>query len=153
MKIISVFLILIFLVLFGCTNNSIVSNNIVSNDQIENHTVPTTNIVKNLTDNQNLGNSNVINTVKEFVVTGANFKYNPSQIRVSKGDRVKITFIADDMMHDFVIDELSIRTNILRKGQSETLEFTADNVGTFTYYCSVGSHRALGMEGKLIVES
>ena len=33
-----------------------------------------------------------------------------------------------------------------------TAEFTADKVGSFEYYCSVGSHRSMGMKGVLKVE-
>jgi plastocyanin len=33
----------------------------------------------------------------------------------------------------------------------EVIEFTADKVGSFEYYCSVGSHRQMGMKGVLKV--
>src|SRR3990167_9256749 len=37
-------------------------------------------------------------------------------------------------------------------GQSASVEFTADKAGGFEYYCSVGTHRAMGMVGAFIVE-
>jgi uncharacterized cupredoxin-like copper-binding protein len=55
--------------------------------------------------------------------------------------------------HDFVIEGLigsNGRTNLLAAGQSQTITTTL-SPGTWTYYCSVPTHRALGMEGKLIV--
>jgi uncharacterized cupredoxin-like copper-binding protein len=55
--------------------------------------------------------------------------------------------------HDFVIEGLigsNGRTNLLSAGQSQTITTTL-SPGTWTYYCSVPTHRALGMEGKLIV--
>lgn len=90
--------------------------------------------------------------VKEFTVHGSSFKFGPAELRVKKGDRVRINFISDDIGHNFVIDELDIRTNLISEGASEVVEFVADKVGEFPIYCSVGQHRALGMEGKIIVE-
>lgn len=90
--------------------------------------------------------------LKEFSVTGSNFKFDPAEIRVKVGDTVKITFTATGMMHDFVIDELNAKTKILQPGQTETIEFVASEAGTFEYYCSVGQHRQNGMVGNLIVE-
>ncbi|MEY4731380.1 MAG: hypothetical protein RL681_326, partial [Candidatus Parcubacteria bacterium] len=42
-------------------------------------------------------------------------------------------------------------TKVLTDGQSETIEFVANKAGTFEYYCSVGSHRQMGMKGTLTV--
>ena len=55
-------------------------------------------------------------------------------------------------MHDFVIDELNVKSEITKGGNSTVVEFTPDTAGTFEFYCSVGQHRANGMVGKLIVE-
>ena len=51
-----------------------------------------------------------------------------------------------------MIDEFGVRTKQITAGQTDEINFTADKVGTFEYYCSVGKHRALGMKGNLIVE-
>lgn len=90
--------------------------------------------------------------VKEFTVEGSAFKFVPAQIKVKKGDTVKITFVNKGGSHDFVIDELDVATKQLGAGESETVEFVADKAGTFEYYCSVGNHRAQGMKGNLVVE-
>lgn len=90
--------------------------------------------------------------VKTVAVEGGSFYYKPNEIRVKKGDKVRVVLESKDMMHDFVIDELGVRTAILKAGETGTVEFTADKTGTFEYYCSVGQHRANGMVGKLIVE-
>ncbi len=90
--------------------------------------------------------------VKEFVVSGDNFTFSPSSIRVNKGDTVRIVFQSQVGMHDLVIDEFDVRTAFLQAGKSETIEFTVDKSGTFEYYCSVGTHRQMGMVGTLIVE-
>ena len=90
--------------------------------------------------------------VREFTVNGSSFEFDPSEIRVKQGDKVRVTFNNLEALHDWRIDELGIATQQLSAGQSETVEFVASQAGTFEYYCSIGMHRQLGMVGKLIVE-
>jgi nitrosocyanin len=91
--------------------------------------------------------------VKEFTVTGSAFKFDPATLTVKKGDKVKITFKNNSGgMHDFVIDELNVKSKVIASGAQEVIEFTADKTGTFEYYCSVGNHRQMGMKGNLVVE-
>ena len=93
----------------------------------------------------------VTEEVKEFVVTGQNFSFSPSVITVKKGDKVKITFKNTSGFHDFVIDNYGVATKQTQSPTTEVLEFTADKIGSFEYYCSVGTHRAMGMKGTLVV--
>lgn len=86
------------------------------------------------------------------MMEGKPFSFSQKEIRVKKGDKVKIQFKNMEGFHDWVIDEFNARTKQLPAGQSEIIEFIADKTGTFEYYCSVGQHRANGMVGKLIVE-
>ncbi|MDO8515973.1 MAG: cupredoxin domain-containing protein [bacterium] len=90
-------------------------------------------------------------TVKEFTVTGQNYSFSPSTLVVKKGDTVKITFKNVNGMHDFRIDEFRVATQKIQGGAEETVQFVADKVGAFQYYCSVGQHRANGMWGTLTV--
>ncbi len=89
--------------------------------------------------------------VKKFTVSGQNFSFTPSDLAVNKGDKVKITFKNLDGTHDFLVDEFSVNSGLVPVGGQKTVEFTADKIGSFQYYCSVGSHRAMGMWGTLIV--
>ena len=89
---------------------------------------------------------------KTFEVSAANFSYDVKEIKVKQGDKVKIVFTNKEGFHDWVIDEFSARTKQLAADKSETIEFVANKKGTFEYYCSVGSHRAMGMKGSLVVE-
>ena len=89
--------------------------------------------------------------VKEFTITTSNFKFSESMMTVKKGDTVKITVKNTDGFHDFVIDEFGVATKKLQAGQEETLTFIADKAGSFEFYCSVGSHRKMGMKGMLVV--
>lgn len=91
-------------------------------------------------------------TLRTFTVLGNNFTFSTSEIRVKKGDRVRIVFQNTVGVHDWVIDEFNAKTPRIESGQSATVEFIANKTGTFEYYCSVGTHRAQGMKGNLIVE-
>ena len=112
---------------------------IPTNNQEENNTVTPPPVV----------NPEVV--VKEFSVKGKNFSFTPGTLTVNKGEKVRITFTDESGSHDFVVDGYNVRTKVLQTGQSETIEFIADKSGSFEYYCSVGSHRSMGMKGTLIV--
>lgn len=90
--------------------------------------------------------------VKTFDLTGKKFEFSMKEIRVKKGDTVKINFASTEGFHDWKIDEFNAQTQRVQEGDTSSVEFVADKAGTFEYYCSVGSHRQLGMVGKLIVE-
>jgi heme/copper-type cytochrome/quinol oxidase subunit 2 len=90
--------------------------------------------------------------VKVVEVEAGSFYYKPNEIRVKKGQKVKITLKSVSMMHDFVIDELKVKAPITKSGSVSTVEFVADKVGKFQYYCSVADHKAKGQVGTLIVE-
>lgn len=89
---------------------------------------------------------------KTVDISASNFTYDKKEIRVKKGESVAVKFVNNEGFHDFVIDELNVRTQRISEGQSETVRIPTDKVGTYAYYCSVGNHRAQGMEGKLIIE-
>lgn len=89
---------------------------------------------------------------QQFVVTGSNFKFDPTEIKVKKGSKVSIVFKNLSGLHDLIVDDYNVATKRLQSGESETITFTADKAGTFEYYCSVGNHRQVGMKGNLVVE-
>lgn len=90
--------------------------------------------------------------IKTVEMEAGSFYYKPNIITIKKGEKVKIVMKSVSMMHDFVIDELGVKMPIVKNGDTGTVEFTADKIGTFEYYCSVGQHRQLGQIGKLVVE-
>ncbi|MBI4137513.1 cupredoxin domain-containing protein [Candidatus Roizmanbacteria bacterium] len=90
--------------------------------------------------------------VVEIDMEAGSFSYTPDEITVKQGQTVRINLTAVDMMHDLNIDELNVDGPVVENGQSTTIEFVADQVGEFEYYCSVGQHRANGQVGTLIVE-
>ena len=76
--------------------------------------------------------------------------FSVKEITVKKGDKVKITVINTAGTHDFNIDEYKINKET-PEGQKTVIEFTADTVGDFKYYCAKYNHRQLGQEGTLHV--
>lgn len=100
----------------------------------------------------NAASGDTTGAVKEITVTGSPFKFEPSTITVKKGDTVKLTFKNSSGTHNFVIDELNVKTKTISAGESDPVTFTASTAGSFEYYCAVGNHRAMGMKGTLTVE-
>ena len=93
-----------------------------------------------------------VGSVKELTVTGSNFAFAPKTLTVNKGDTVKITFVNSGGFHDLKIDEFNVATQKINGGAQEVVTFVADKAGTFEYYCSVGTHRQMGMVGTLTVK-
>lgn len=79
------------------------------------------------------------------------FYYTPNVITAKKGEKIRIVMNSVSMMHDFVIDELNVKSPVVKDGDTATVEFVADQVGTFEYYCSVGQHRANGQVGTITI--
>ena len=84
-------------------------------------------------------------------VEGGSFYFKPNVIEAKLGQTVKVELTAVSLQHDFVIDALGVKVPVTPSGKSSTVEFTADTLGEFEFYCSVGNHRQQGMVGKLIV--
>ena len=77
--------------------------------------------------------------------------YSLKEMRVKKGDIVRVKATNTKGMHDFTIDEFGVKKE-LPLNQETTIEFTADKTGEFIFYCSHPGHREKGQWGKLIVE-
>lgn len=80
---------------------------------------------------------------------------NPD-LNVKVGDVVKVTIISDGMEHDFVIDDLGVKSeSVMGAELSVSIVFTVTEAGTFTYYCSTPGHAlpdlGIGMFGNFIV--
>jgi plastocyanin len=91
-------------------------------------------------------------TTKTFNIVSKDYSFSQTSITVKKGDKVRINLSNTGGIHDWVLDEFNAKTKRITDGQSDSIEFVADKVGSFEFYCSVGSHRAMGMKGTLIVQ-
>ena len=88
----------------------------------------------------------------EINMIAKKFSFEPSEIRVHKGDHVKIHVKSVDVPHGIRIEDYDINVG-LPPNEEKTVDFIADKVGTFDFECSVYCGSGHGsMEGKLIVE-
>lgn len=91
--------------------------------------------------------------IQEIVVEGKEFSFAPDSLTVKSGEVVRIVFKnVGKMEHDFIIDELDVATAVINPGEEQVVQFVAGEPGSYSYYCGVGSHRSLGMEGTLTIE-
>jgi len=78
--------------------------------------------------------------------------FSLTEITVHKGDKVTIHFInpakEPDDRHTFTMESPYEMNYDLAGGENTTFSFTADTVGTFTYYCT---YDLPSMTGQLIV--
>lgn len=77
----------------------------------------------------------------------------PMVIRVKKGDLVQLRLTSEDVAHGFRIKEFDVKVFPIEPGKFETVEFVAEEAGTFDFFCNiVCSARHGEMRGQLIVE-
>ena len=92
------------------------------------------------------------NSVREFTVKAQKFEFSPSVIKVKRGDHVRLNVTALDAEHGFKLDEFHIERKV-PKGETVTVDFTADQAGDFSFQCShfcgMGHKH---MKGRLTVE-
>lgn len=101
----------------------------------------------------------------EIAIASRNYEFelngeiNPP-ITVKKGSQVRVTLTSDGGTHDWTMSEVAgenekilARTCAVSSQSAEpvAIEFTACTLGEHVYYCSLGSHRRRGMEGRFIV--
>ncbi|SFD81630.1 hypothetical protein SAMN05216378_1554 [Paenibacillus catalpae] len=86
---------------------------------------------------------------KAITVKAANFEFDQPEIRVKKGDKVKITLNNAEGFHGLAIPDF----NVDIKENNGTAEFVADKAGEHEFQCSIvcGAGHSK-MVGKLIVE-
>jgi len=89
---------------------------------------------------------------REVKLTAKQFSFEPAEIRVKQGERIKLTVTSTDTTHGIAIPAFNVNLT-LEANQVASAEFTADKKGTFPFFCSVfcgSGHSA--MKGSLIVE-
>lgn len=83
---------------------------------------------------------------EEIKISAYRFGYEPTTIAVKKGQRIRLIIDNTDTLHGVRIPELGLAGN-------DRLEFTADKIGEFQWFCNNfcgQGHQA--MSGKLIVQ-
>ena len=88
----------------------------------------------------------------EIQVTAKKYEFSPDAIKAKKGDHVRLVITALDRSHGFKLPAFHIDQK-LEKGEAVTVEFAADQAGTFVFecsqFCGLGHHK---MKGQLTVE-
>ncbi|MFU1794749.1 cupredoxin domain-containing protein [Paenibacillus azoreducens] len=85
---------------------------------------------------------------REITVSAKSFEFTPSEIKVKKGEKIKLVLKNTNGAHGLEIPGYKI--NLTRDGSKV---FTADKAGTFDFDCSIMCGAGHGdMKGKLIVE-
>jgi len=89
---------------------------------------------------------------KIFSLTARQWEFLPSSITVKKGETIKLSIKSIDVTHGFSLSEFGVNAT-LKPGESTIVEFVADKVGTFSFFCSVFCGSGHGnMKGTLTVE-
>lgn len=91
---------------------------------------------------------------REITIEASEYKFNPSEITIKKGETVKITLKnAGRMSHNWIVEGMGgASLDMTEAGKQNSIVVTASQKGSFVTFCSIGNHRKLGMVGKLIVQ-
>ena len=85
-------------------------------------------------------------------VVTKDFKFSTRELHVKAGQSIALRLDnADAGPHSFDVDALNVHTAMPSNSSSLAL-FAATKPGTYTFYCSVGTHRQHGMVGTLVVD-
>ena len=88
----------------------------------------------------------------EIRVTARKYEFSPNVIKAKRGDHIRLVITALDRNHGFKLESFHIDQE-LPKGEAITVEFTADQAGTFpfecSHFCGLGHQK---MKGQLTVE-
>jgi cytochrome c oxidase subunit 2 len=93
-----------------------------------------------------------VEDVKTIDVIASRFQFEPATITVAQGDSVRLRLHSADRTHGFAIKAFRVKALIPKVGEAVTMEFVADQAGTFDFTCSeyCGTGHA-AMKGRLVV--
>ncbi len=90
--------------------------------------------------------------VREIALLATNWYFDPEEIRVKQGERIRLTVTGAGRDHGFSLQAFDIALTVA-PGETKTVEFVAEKTGMFPFECSVycgDGHTS--MQGVLIVE-
>jgi uncharacterized cupredoxin-like copper-binding protein len=88
----------------------------------------------------------------DMTVVAVDIAFEPKELTIAADTDVVVTIENQGMLqHDFTIDELGVKSDLLNGGESTEVTINAA-AGTYEYYCSVTGHKEAGMVGTLTVE-
>lgn len=89
--------------------------------------------------------------LKEFDIIAKQWEFMPETITVNVNDTVRLNIKSVDVTHGFSLPQFGIN-EVLEPDKEVNIEFVADKIGTFPFYCSVpcgAGHSS--MRGRIIV--
>jgi heme/copper-type cytochrome/quinol oxidase subunit 2 len=90
---------------------------------------------------------------REFTITVRDYRFSPNRLEVSQDDLVKVTVQSQDVAYSLTIDAYRVSRRV-PAGGSTTLEFRADQTGTFTFYSNLtNDSRHAQTRGDLVVRA
>lgn len=90
---------------------------------------------------------------RELTITAADFRFTPDRIEVVQDELVRILLRSGDIAHSFNVDEYRIAKRVAAGG-TVLIEFRADRLGTFPFYCNLTSEPGHDqMRGQLVVRA
>ena len=93
-----------------------------------------------------------VEDVKTIDIIASRFQFEPATITVAQGESVRPRVHSADRIHGFAIKAFRVKALIPKGGETVTMEFVADQAGTFDFTCSeyCGTGHA-AMMGRLVV--
>lgn len=92
----------------------------------------------------------------DFTIEATDFEFNPDVIEAAPGETISVQIIGAQGLHDFVIDELDVETELLAGGNGDIVDIKipedAQSGEEFEFYCSMSNHRSRGMVGTLRIK-
>lgn len=89
---------------------------------------------------------------KIFDIVAGNFYFSPNKITVNEGDTIIINLMSRNGLHDFIIDDLHIRTPLLQDGRMVSVRFIAEKKGIYAFYSDTPPDRHYNMKGILVIQ-
>lgn len=92
---------------------------------------------------------------KNFIVSATEYKMTPNVLNVTTNDQVRIVFKNDGTMpHNLTVQlPAGVATKTINPGETDAVAFVAPSTPqTISFWCTVDSHAALGMQGTIIVK-
>lgn len=86
--------------------------------------------------------------VRTFQISAENYEFNPFNVIVNQGDKVRLVITAGDRDYEFRLKAYDIKQKI-QQGVPATINFTATQAGKFTFDSPGLMHRSL--KGTLVV--
>jgi cytochrome c oxidase subunit II len=82
------------------------------------------------------GASGTVRETVTFDVTARKFAFDPAEITVKKGQHVRLFVTALDVTHGFALPAFGVEEQV-PAGKTVQVDFDADRVGQFEFYCAV----------------